>query len=400
MRLSRTLLLLGCTALTLVQRVGAQQQGTNTTVGFEYRLEIEDVQKAGSTQDALTILDGEILGKLQSRLPELNAEGVHLVKFEAIESEIFNSCFTDSDECSYVRSTISVVYQDARPEYAVRAVTLQLVQEYLTSVSSTYNLVLVTYTYPTMVHTLTEFEMHPVPSKLTSTEISIIESTFTEVFGAIVLAIEGDTEVVEAKFLYQDLDDNLFSNTTALNASTVTADLRVAGYCRDCTSEQFETMVVGVIDENLPAFLQMLKVNSNTSGSTYFDDVSTLVFSIPELPPQLPPVEDSSIFDESPPAVETEQPWFLWFGLAMAILIICGGCYIVIQDTVEYEKDEYSTGGSSNEGDNDLQLHEDTEDDNARGNFGSNDDVEQDQVETVAGHTEDGNGSNYEVHVF
>lgn len=398
MRLSRTLLVLGCAALAWVQQVGAQ--GTNATIGFEFRLEVENVQNVGSTQDVLNVIDGEILGKLQYRLPELNDQGVHLVKFDSIESVIFNACFTQSDQCSFVRSTISVVYQDARPEYAIRAVTLQMVQEYLNSIPSTYKNVLTTYTYPTMVQTIGDFEIKPVSSKMDSTDINVLESTIVEVFGAIVFAMEGDTELVEASFLYQDADDNVFSNATA-TVSTVSTELRIAGYCRNCTASQFETIVVDVVEGNIPAFIRVLKVNSNTSGSFYFDDVSSIVFSIPENPPPLPPVGDSSIFDTSAPAVETKNPWFLWFGLAMAIIIICGGCYIVIQDTVVYEKDDYSTGDSSNGGNGDLALDEDAEDGIAKGNSaGSHDEIEMDQVETVAGHTEDGNASNYEVYVF
>ena len=404
MRLLRSLLLLGYAASTWAQQVGAQEtnataQETNTTVGFEYMLEVENVQKMGSTQAVLSVLDGEILGKLQARLPDLNDEGVHLVKFDSIQSEIFNSCFTSSDQCSYIRSTIFVTYQDARPEYAVRAVTLPLVQEYFSDIPSTYDLLRVTYTYPLMVQTLAEFEIHPVSSKMNSTEISVLESTFVEVFGAVVFAIEGDTEVVEARFLYQDIDGNVFSNATD-NVSTVTAELRVAGYCRNCTSSQFEDIVVGVVDENLPAFLRELKLNSNASGSTYFDDVSSIVFSIPDLPPPLSQSGDSSIFDQSPPAVETKQPWFLWFGMVMAIIIICGGCYIVIQDTVVYDKDDYSTGDSSHGENGDLALEEDAEGTIRKSNTAASNEEEAGQVEAVASKTQDGNGSNYEVYVF
>lgn len=381
-----------------MQQVGAQQPGTNTTVTFEFKLEVKNVQKVGSTQDVLNVIDGEILGSLQARLPDYNEAGLYIVKFDSIESEIFNQCFTDSDQCSYVRSTIFVVYQDARPESAIRTVTLQLVEDYLSKVASTYKSVRATYTYPMMVQTLADFELSPVSSEMNTTEINVLENTFVEVFGALVYALEGDTEVVDAKFLYQDVDDG-FSNVTGYS-STLTAELRVAGYCRDCTASQFESVVVGVIGQNLQVYLRMLKENSNSSGSAYFDSVSNIVFSIPQPPPQLPPSKDSSIFDQSPPDVETKQPWFLWFGLALAILIICGGCYIVIQDTVIYEKDEYSTGDSSNGENEEFQGDGDAEAALAPGTSASKDEMENDQVETVAGHTEDGNASNYEVYVF
>jgi hypothetical protein len=316
------------------------QQKPTINVEFEYQLEVQDSQIAGSTTDALGTIDGGILEALQNNFPEKNGSGFYLVKFNGIESEIFSACFTANDECSLVRSKIEVMYQAGKPEHAVEFVTLQQVQDYLASISMVNNNIIASYGYPSMVSSLAQLQMNTVQGRMNDTEIKVVEDTFTEVFGAIMFAMEGDTEIVEGRFLFQDL--------LGSSEQTLSTDLRISGYCRDCTMAQFEQTVEGVINGNIPAFQNRLMVNSNALGSTYFNGVSTIEFSVPELPEELPAIGDSSIFDETAPTVENKQPWFVWFGLTMGILVIFCGCYMIVKDNVEYEKEELSTSDESN----------------------------------------------------
>lgn len=336
MRLSKLLI-----SLMGVGLCSAQQRPT-VNVEFEYQLEIQNSERAGSTADALNIIDGAILERLQRSLPDRvngSQNGALLVNFNTIQSEIFSACFTDNDECSLVRSKIEVVYQEGKLEHSVEAVTLQLVEDYLASISMGNNDIIASFAYPTMVSSLAQFRMTTVLGRMTDTEIKVLEDTFTEVFGAIVFAMEGDTDVIDVKFLYQDLLGSL--------DQTLSADLRISGYCRECSMAQFEQIVGDVITQNIPAFQNKLTRNSNALGSSYFDGVSTTQFSVPELPETLPPIGDTSIYDQSAPTVDNKQPWFLWFGISMAILVICCGCYMIVKDNIEYEKEELSTSDES-----------------------------------------------------
>lgn len=361
---------------------------TKINVVYEYQLEVEDTLRAGSTQDVLTLIDGGIVGYLQGNLPEQSSSGP-LVKFNQSSSEIFSACFTDNDECSLVRSSIEVSIQGEKPELAVEFVTLQLVQKYLEKVTTDDNHFIATYKYPTMVSSLAEFKMYAVADTMTDTEIAVVQKTFNEVFGAIVFAMEGDTEIVDAKFLYQDLLDVVDAVTGS--ATILYTQLRISGYCRNCVSDDFEAVIVDVINSNLPAFQNKLKVNANAVGSAYFDGVSSIAYSVPVLPDPLPPVKDASIFDETPPEADNKQPWFLWFGLSMAILVLCAGCYMVYNDNRVYEKDAISTSDSSQPQDSEFVSEGDVE--------GSMD-ADDEEYQAKAGDQADEADSNYEVYVF
>ena len=318
--------------------------GTLTiSVKFEYRLDVPDSRVVGNNTEVVSAIDELILGQLQEMLPDTDSTGTRLFEFVSIQSQIYNSCFTTSDECSVIRSNLVIDFQAAKPEHAVEVVTLEFVQNFFEGISTTDTGVTASYSYPSVVSTIAKFQMSPVPGSMPDLETQILEVSFMEVFGTIVFSLEGDTEVRDTKFLYQDL---FFTNK-----SSITADLRVSGFCRECTSVEFEKVVGDVAKENIPAFMAKLKANANLLGSTYFDAVRDIVFSLPYPPESLGPVTDPSIFDEKTPIIESRQPWYLWFGIAMAILILCAGCYFVVKDSIAEEKDEYSTGGSSEDGD-------------------------------------------------
>jgi hypothetical protein len=263
-----------------------------------------------------------------------------------------------------------------------------------------------------MVSTLAQFQMDFVHGGMSSTEIEVMRDTFLQVFGAIVFAIEGDTDVLDAKFLYQDLfdvrrlqEDNITDTTEVLDGNfTLSTDIQVTGFCRECTSFQFGDVVNNVIIENIEAFRTKLIFNSGAVGSSYFDDVATVSFAVPELPSLLPPMEDDTIFDAEPPIVTTKLPWFLWFGLSMVICIGCIGYYVIIKDRTDLEKDEaFSTSESELESEGSEQEGDVEGDGDYTNDIGTYDDatyeeLDEYQVETITP-TEDGS-TNYEVYVF
>lgn len=386
-RFLNPLLLLTCTLLSLIEA-----KRSTVSVSFEYQLEVADIVKTGSTQDVLNMIDEEILGELQSNLPTISGStGKFLVEFASIDSDIYTACFTENDQCSLVRSTVVVSYEGDKPVHSVEFVTLQFIQDYLEAkTKDESNQIFALYTYPSYVTSLAKFQLLLVDDRMTEAEIQVLEETFEEVFGAIIFAIEGDTEVVDAVFLYQDLYE--IDDVFAQGGYLLSTDMQVAGYCRDCLQTQFEKIVVNVILENMSAFQNKLVLNSNAVGSTYFDAVRSISFQVPELPTTLPPVEDESIFDEEPPVVKNKQPWFLWFGISLVFCVLgLGGFFISREWDEEYEKNEnFSTSESEGEDSEDISA-------NHGGVDGEGDGY---QVETVA-QTEDGTtASNYEVYVF
>jgi hypothetical protein len=277
-------------------------------------------------------------------------------------------------------------------------------------------------------------------------EISVMESTFLEVFGAIVEAMEGDTIIQDAQFLYQDLfeleerrrtqaantttansnisstaiDSNQAANTTTnSNVTTSTpasnetdmepkqamleADIQITGYCRECTSQQFGEAVNGVITQNLIAFQNKLKVNGASASSDYFGDVTELTYKITELPSKQPPIEDESIFDFVPPKVDRAAPWFLFLGIGIGMCVMVVGGFVVYAEKTEFEKEECSTGGSDDEEEENAEESVvgggEEEGTNYVEENSAYNDLEDYQVETIAP-AESGNKSDYEVYVF
>jgi hypothetical protein len=392
---------------------GLVESRTEVVVNFEFQLEVKKRSQTGTTTDILQLIDGEILPSLQATLPNGGTSGPDDepgVKFESIGSEIFSACFTTSDQCSLIKSNVLVSYEGVRPEDSVELVTLKLVQNFLEQYGLEDNNVLITYMYPSTVSTLTQFSIGPVKGPMGDIEVMVLEKTFEEVFGAIVFAIEGDTEVMNAKFLYQDIFDGESevidqSKVTQQKGNTVQTDLLVQGKCRDCTSTQFGIIVGTVIENNLAAYQNTLRLNGKTALSEYFDDITSLTFAVPQLPESLPPIKDDSIFDSEAPETENKQPWFLFFGLVLGLCVFLGGTYCVCKDKteMEMEKDEnFSTSGSS--GSDGEEEDDDEEDDDEKYGEEATYDEEDFQVETVARDdttTEFGKDDpQYEVYVF
>ena len=363
---------------------------TEVAIEYEYQLEVNTT--TGTIEGVLGYLDSTILLNLQRSLPngqtknddededessdlttsetELISEEGNLpnVLFSSITSDVFSACFTKSDQCGLIRSMITISYEGEKPEHSVEFVALALVQAFLRNFSSKNHNMMATYAYPLMVQSLAQFEMDTVSGRMSDVETQLLEDTFLEVFGAIVSAIEGDTEVVDAKFVYLDLfeterrylspEENK-TTTEAEENKTIAEDdimeytlstvMQIRGFCRDCNSPQFGDIVNGVIVDNLKAFQNQLKVNGELIDNMYFGNVTETSFAVPELPLPLPPIQDKSIFDDEPPDVESQMPWFLIFGIVMALCIMLTGLHFICQEQSVATKEEMSTSESEAE---------------------------------------------------
>jgi hypothetical protein len=392
---------------------------TEVVVNFEFQLEVLQQSLTGSTSDVLQQIDDGILPNLQEILPNGKSSGPDVapdVRFETIDSEIFSACFTKSEQCSLIKSNVRVSYSGVRPEHSVELVTLKLVQDFLKQFSVENNAVLITYMYPLTVSTLTQFLIGPVSGPMGDKEIMLLETTFEEVFGAIVFAIEGDTEVMDAQFLYQDIfnhgtrrlqanepevedQSNEPERTYTKNGHILQADLLVSGKCRDCTSEKFGDIVNGVIENNLVAYQTKLILNGRAASSDFFDNITLVTFEVPILPDLLPPIEDDSIFDSEAPDTNTKQPWFLFFGVILGFCVFLGGNYCLFcKDNSEFEKDDNisTSDSSSDEDDDDEENEEETNEDATY-------EDENFEIETVAPDDTTAGGKEdpqYEVYVF
>jgi hypothetical protein len=356
------------------------QTSSSVTVTYEYQLEVNNINGNGnqsdlavgttsSTQDMLSFMDRNILGSLQEMLPNggitaSSNETSPNIKFFDIKSEMYSECFTSSDQCSLVRSSILVTYEGEKPKHAVERVSYRLVRQYLEDFASgSSGQVVITYMYPMIVSSLAQFRLTSVETTMGDVEIQTMENSFLEVFGATVAAMEGDTEITYVGFIYQDVnqvdpspsngggdDDNNRLRGRLLNPlSTLEADFFTHGYCRECTEKEYASVVNSEITANLVAFVHKLKLNGEVAGSSYFTNVDEIAFDVPDLPPGLPKFNDGSLYDSEPPQTKSSLPWYFYFGIVTAIGVIICGVYIVYKDLrdLDDEKDEFSTSSES-----------------------------------------------------
>ncbi|KAL3910210.1 MAG: hypothetical protein SGARI_002235 [Bacillariaceae sp.] len=242
------------------------------------------------------------------------------VKVNRIQSEIFNQCFTESDACSWVKSTVFLSYAKGKPAFSVERVTLNLVKDYLTDFSTNSSSVHTAYTYPILVSGSGRFEMTPVSSRMNDKEIAILEASFYDVFASVVYSFDGDTEVTNAQFIYQDLKD-----TANASSQAVTVDVKYFGRCRHCDNEEFGAVVDGVIEADmmLDAFQNLLAYNGAYEETGYFDGIESISYSERYMPSDTPEISDEAIYDAEVPSNSSDgQPWFLYFGIVMATLIV------------------------------------------------------------------------------
>jgi hypothetical protein len=354
----------------------------SVAIRYEYQLEVNENQSVfksssssllrlgsiTSTNQALEIIDDNLLVSLQEAFPYGDTTTVNSnvpnVWFVNASSAIYSACFTNSDHCSLVRTTLSISCVGEKPENSVEAVAYGLVQDYLSMITmNSSGKITTTYLYPFLVASLAQFQLDKVNRRMGTTEINLMESSFLEVFGAVVAAIEGDVEATDVKFIYQDLLPSNDNSTLARNI--LSADFKVHGICRECSNTEFAGIVNAVIGANLDAYELRLKANGELDDTTYFRSVNEVTFAVPMLPNELPPIGDESMYDFLPPVAEGPLPLMLFcFGTLIAICILCGGSYFIwkeVNEDMECKDDEaVSTESESDMGEYSINIESDS----------------------------------------
>jgi hypothetical protein len=336
------------------------------TIIYEYQLEVDHFLSGGSpsaesTRDTLSRIDSSLTQDLQEMLRNNDVtiyEQIPTVVFLNVSSDIYSACYTSSAECSLVRSNLVVAFVGRKPKHSVEHVTVGLVRDYLQKYGLINPQVTITFHYPFFVDSLAEFQLETVDSVMGEVEIAVMEESFLDVFGAVVFAIEGDTEILDSTFIYQDLVQ-IFKNETIVRTSNdernpqtnLKVELNTLGICRECSKVEYAAVVDAVIAEKLDAFRDRLKANGELANSSYFENVREISFALPTLPDSLPPIDDGEIYDSQPPKTDTGYPWYFYFALAMSICIVLSGLYIVYKDQsdldMEKDDDQFSTGSES-----------------------------------------------------
>ena len=325
---------------------------TRLEVEFEYKLEVNSTEGQSDIDSVskqlqlwLYNIDQEIVPHLQEQISyEEQTRKMPNVKVFRVHSEIFNECYTESDGCRWVRSTFFMSYAKPKPQYSVERTTLNIAKDFLENFSNDIAHVHAAYTYPMLVSGTGRFEMNPVARTMNDNEIGIFEGCFDEVFASVVYAFDGDTEVTDSQFIYQDLIED--KNTTIL------VDIQYFGRCRHCDNEKFVSVVEGVVQDSMmrEAFRDQLAYHGANQSSTYFDELKTITYSVREMPDDTPEISDKTIYDSSAPSSSSGLPWFLYVGIVFVVLIIILGVVLIYRDQKELKelmKDEMSTDSDS-----------------------------------------------------
>ncbi len=313
---------------------------TYMTVEFDYKLEANQTENIFSStpiEDALFELESKFIPSIQAALPNGQIpEGKTQpdVEFTTVASRFINMCFTESDACKWVKSRIKLSFVDDRPQAAMERTTLALAREYLQSVTESNDSIRTTFVYP-MIHSSTvQLEFSPVVGRMTDTDIMDLENSFYNIYHAIVSALDGDTDVSEAHYVYQVLNESELSNAV---------NVKYFGKCRYCTEDELSKIVNEQVETNTATLLNHLKGHSQ---GTYFNTVEKIGFSLPKTYDELPPI-DTDIFDAEAPTANKHFPWKLYTGALVALIVICSGVLVICKDQKELRKEEASTGEES-----------------------------------------------------
>lgn len=327
------------------------------SVQFDYILEIHGMHDAGASH-ILNQIDSTILGELQDKLSQeasSDPDGEPTIFFEEVDSDIDGKCTftTESDECALVRSTLLVSYEKETSQRTIEFETLQLVKSFLAGFSSRFSNVRSTYTFPRMEQSVATFTIDGMSQTLNTTEIEILEQTILQVFGDTLFSVGGDTDILDAKYIYQEHKEGKLDTHVMLT-----------GVCRTCTSDSFGAIVDVVVDSTLDQFQENLKENAKAAGSDTFENAASVEYSTPEDPQFLDSL-DEDIFLEAHLS-ETKHPWFLWLGVAVIIAMLISGLCLLQKEMKLLKKGDSKveyTGDTSDSSDDDDGM-EDVELDN------------------------------------
>jgi hypothetical protein len=355
MVLTGKLFVVGAVLLGLLHPVAGQQQNrTYISVEYEYKLEVNSTFGANEVavveeelKNWLFTIDSIIIPKLQEGLPNgksANKNEIPNVMFSQASSEAINQCFSESDACQWINSSIFLSFEGPKPDFSIERVTLTLVQEFLKTFTKETATARATYAYPMLVSGSGRFEVGPVNETMQSVEIEVFESSFYSVVAAIVLSFDGDTEVKEADFIYQDVTDE-YDVDGKMMLKVLSVDVIYFGICRYCSNSHFVDVVEGVINDPtaLEAFQNRLKYDGVDHNTEYFNDISFSRYSKRVMPDEETIIVDTSIYDSQAPATSDKYSSYLWWCMTFVVLILCVGVYIVHKDQTELTKEEMST---------------------------------------------------------
>lgn len=342
------------TSSSVTSRSDVTPVRTFMTVEYDYKLETNtssvaefaDQQQPETNniffsdplEDILLDIDSDIIATIQERIPNGDIpEGKTMpdVHFDTVTSRFINLCFTRSDSCKWVKSRIKLSFVGDRPKSAMERVTLDLVQGYLKDINDSNPSVNAEFVYP-MIHSPTvQFEFSPVDGPMNDGDIEDLEEGFYNVYHAVVDAMDGDTEITEAFFVYQ-------AYTEAEKKLLV--NIKYYGKCRYCTEDELADAVNAEIGPNQGTLLWHLQKDMLNE---YFQQVELLSFEgRPELPADLPPV-DQSIIDAEAPKAKKSIAWLLYTGAFVAMIVLAGGIFVICRDQRQLRKAEADTGGES-----------------------------------------------------
>mmetsp|Transcript_13367 Transcript_13367/g.33640 ORF Transcript_13367/g.33640 Transcript_13367/m.33640 type:complete len:392 (+) Transcript_13367:184-1359(+) len=354
---SLRLVLLSHLAITGCHAQGKYQVGTSSmgngglrtfmTVEFDYKLEAnrtlpgqtangdDNIFSKYPLQDALQDIETDFIPIIQERLPNggvPDGKTTPDVQFNTVTSRFINMCFTESETCKWVKTRINLSFVGDRPKAALERATLDLARGYLQDVSDASELIRTTFVYPMIYSSTVQFTFSQVRGAMSDSDIEDLERSFYEVYQAIVGALDGDTDVSEAHFVYQ-----------IVTGDSLLVNIKYFGKCRYCSEEELIEIVNGQIEANQRTMLNHVKSHGR---SNYFDFVNEVEYSLPVQYVELPPI-DAEIMDATAPSAIKRIPWFLYLGAGAAIVVICTGVLVICKDQKELRKEEVSTGSES-----------------------------------------------------
>lgn len=227
---------------------------------------------------------------------------------------------------------------------AVERVTLDLVQQYFKGLNEENPSLNAEFIYP-MIHSSTvKIDLSPVDEPMSEDDILHFETTFYNVYHAIVNAMDGDTDVSEVHYVYQDLEElkpKTIEDELVTPKNNLGVHMNYFGKCRYCSEEELAATVYGSFEPNKQAFLANLKKNNYA----YFQQVQEISFS-PSTP--LDGLTTITPIDENAPRVNKKTPWFMYIGVGAAIFVLVSGVIVIAKDQKALHKEEASTSEESN----------------------------------------------------
>eukprot|EP00980_Cylindrotheca_fusiformis_P016159 scaffold4805_cov136-Cylindrotheca_fusiformis.AAC.14 len=328
---------------------------TEASIQFEYILEVRDLNDSGAAP-VVHQIDSTILGELQKKLSSvegLDKDGVPTIILTDVQSTIYSHCspMAEHTECANVGTILLVSYAVGTSKEFIEFEILQLAKAFLADFDSRFSNVRSIYMFPRIEESIGQLTIAGMDQTMNPSVIAVFERTIVQVFGETLGSVGGDTNILDAKYVYQEQNDR-----------QLMTQVMISGVCQQCTSEEFANIVSVVVDSTLDRFQKQLKENANAIGSDAFDSITSIEYTTPDEPHFL----DSSDEDASSEGMgSSSHPWFIWFGMSLAIAMLVLGAYILRKQLLEAKyssknKIEYSgdTSDSSDDGDGmeDVEL--------------------------------------------